>query len=376
MNRIIVVFCLLMLFCLTGTGCWDIKDVSERAFVTGIALDLTEKGDTPMYKVTLAIPRPIGIKKGSTEEYTELFTAEAESITKALQILQAELPRTISFHHLRAVFFGEKLALQHDFRDSFSYFSKNPEVALRMRLFFIKGEEAQEFLKNKPQFDRTLIGELVSLTQSGKQLALARTNRYADFIWDMQNNNGTALGSRIISSKDNEEKKITRDGGAVFKGWKMTGWLSGEEIQGANWLLSRPVFIEEVKMNGGLYTYLADNRSIKITPVKSDGQIQFNIELKTIGIIIEEKEVGKDFSNLENISKLEKVLAQEIKQQLEDAIHQSQKIFEADYLGVGKAFKDKYPQDFKKIEDWNSVYPEVPIHVNVKVKISRFGTAE
>ncbi|MEL7563977.1 MAG: Ger(x)C family spore germination protein [Dehalobacterium sp.] len=376
MNRIIAFFCLLVLFCFTGTGCWDLKDVSETAFVTGIALDLADSEDNPRYKVTLAIPSPLAIKNRSTAEYTDFFTAEAESITKALQKLQAELPRSLSFHHLRAVFFGEKLASNHDFRDSFSYFSKNPEIALRMRIFFIQGEEAQDFLKNRPQFERSIIGELVSLTQSGKQLALTRTNRYANFSWDLQNNEGTALGSRVMSSKDAEKKKTIRDGGAVFKDWKLIGWLSGEETQGANWLLDRPVFYVEGKIKGGLYTYLTDNKTVKINPIKIGDQIQFNVELKTNGLVIEEKEVDIDFSNPKNISELESVLSQEIKKQLEDAVYKSQKVFAADYLGFGKAFKDKYPKDFKKIEDWNRVYPEVLIHVKVTAKISRFGKAE
>lgn len=88
------------------------------------------------------------------------------------------------------------------------------------------------------------------------------------------------------------------------------------------------------------------------------------------------EEVDIDFSNPKNISELEKVLSQEIKKQLEDAIYKSQKVFAADYLGFGKAFKDKYPKDFKKIEEWNRVYPEVLIRVEVKAKISRFGKAE
>ncbi|ATW24299.1 Ger(x)C family spore germination protein [Candidatus Formimonas warabiya] len=375
MNRIAVMIGLFVLLCLTGTGCWDLQDVTERAFVTGIALDVADDGDTPSYKVTLIIPMPKGIKNHSTEVYTEYFSAEANTVTKALEKIQAELSRTISFHHLRVVLMGEEFA-KVDFRNTFSYFSKNPDITMRMRLFFVQGETAQEFLKDKPQFERTIVGELVSLSQAGKELALARTSRYSDFSVDMQYNQGTALGSRVISAGEKGSKRPICDGGAVFKDWELIGWLSGEETQGANWLLSRPVFHVETKMDGGLYAYLADNCSAKITPVKRDEQILFQVEVKTKGLLIEEKEENKDFSQPENIRKLEKVLDQEIKTEVEKAIYKSQHVFKADYLGFGKAFLDKYPKDFKKIKEWNKIYPEIPIQVNAEVKISRFGLAE
>lgn len=375
MNRKTAVLGLIMLLFLTGPGCWDIKDVTERAFVTGIALDMDNQGDTPRYKVTVVIPQPAKVRS-RTQLYLNFYTTEADSITKAMQKLQTGISRAISYHHLRVVIIGEKLATQKDFRDLSSFFVKNPELALRARLFFVQNEDAKEFLNNKPQFERAILAELVSFSQTGKQLALVRTNRYADFLRDLQNKKGTALGAKLISSKNKEEKKTILDGGAVFKDWKLVGWLSGEETQGANLLLGKKQFIFDAKMDGGLYSYLADNVSAKIKPVKNGGQIQFNVELKTLGIVFEEQKVYKDFSDPKNINDLEKVLSKVMKKQLEDTISKSQKDFEADYLGFSKACKNKYPKEFKKIKDWNEIYPDVPVNVEVRAKISRFGTAK
>lgn len=375
MNRKIIVLGLIVLISLTGPGCWDIKDITERAFVTAIALDISEQGNTPQYKVTVSIPQPIKIKS-RTQDFLQSFTTEADSITKAMQKLQTEISRTISFHHLRAVLIEGKLATQKDFRDLSSFFSKNPDLALRTRLFFVQDEEAKEFFNNKPQFERSIVAELVSFSQSGKQLSLTRTNRYADFLQDLQNNNGTALGAKLTSTKNKEGEKTIVDGGAVFKDWKLVGWLNGEEIQGANLLMDNQQFIVNAEMGGGQYSYLADNVSKKIKPVKNGSQIQFYLELKTKGIVLEERKVYVDFSDPKNISDLEKVLSKIVKKQLEGAIYKSQKEFETDYLGFGKAFKNKYPKEFKKIKDWNKIYPEVPINVQVEAKISRFGTAK
>lgn len=109
MNRVIVL-CLTVVSIFVCAGCWDIRDINNRAFVTAMGLDAAGEGGTGKYKVTFVIANPSGIKTLSREHSTTIKTVEAETIGKAIEQLQSTIPRTITLSHLSMLIVGEKAA--------------------------------------------------------------------------------------------------------------------------------------------------------------------------------------------------------------------------------------------------------------------------
>jgi len=79
-----------------------------------------------------------------------------------------------------------------------------------------------------------------------------------------------------------------------------------------------------------------------------------------------------DFTNPKNIEEIEKVFSQVITREVESAITKSQEDFQIDYLGFGNFLKQKKPHIYKEL-NWEEVFPIIPISVEVKAKIDRFG---
>ena len=366
-----IISLILLLSLLLNSGCWDIRDVSNRAFVTAIGLDAVEGAEPLKYKVTFEIVKPLGLKYQSFEPATIVETIEAESIGKAMEQLQSKISRTITLSHLRLLIIGDKLA-RRNFKDTSNFFEKHPEVALRLRLDFVQDGQAQDILNAKPRFEKSISGEYVAVTQLEKDFSLMRTRRFYDFVSDLRSSNGNGFATRVYRPANVET--TVHEGGAVFKEWKLTGWLNGDETQAANWITGRGKATVAGKTEQGVYTYQVNKKSVRLTPVNKNGQLRYRVKLKTYGNVNQEQGEQLDLSNPQNTDKLEKVFSRVIAGQVRGAVHKAQKELGVDYLGLGKNLKQHDPKTFDSI-NWAEIFPNVPVSVEVESNISTFGLA-
>lgn len=377
MIRKIACFLIIMTL-LAGTGCWDTRNIGDQAFVAAIGLDAPDgdnvrknpgnPGGFPrQFNVTLEIIKPEALRvRGGGQRASVIRTVTADSLDTAFEKIQTGLPRHISMAHLMVLAVGEKMAGQN-FKDIYNYFEKSPEVARRVRLVFVQGGKAADLLKTKPEFNPSMAAELSDAAETGMDLPLTRTAPFSVFIKDLQASNGRALGSRVLTSGKN--KSWDRNGGAVFNKWRLAGWLNGEEMRDANWLVGRTVGPVLGDTGKGVYTYLVNNRSVSIKPETKNGQLRFKVKIKTTGSIMQEKGKHIKVEEPKEIKKLEAIFAKVITKQVESAVSKAQKEFRVDYLGFGTILKRHEPEIAKKL-DWDKTFPDVPVDVEVNSTVN------
>lgn len=373
MNRIGYLL-LILVFVFTGAGCWDVKDIGSRAFVTGIGIDAAEPGSGSKYKIVFVIPNPSKIKNRSAEIITAVHEIEADSLAQAVEKLQERISRQVTLTHLSVLLIGEKAA-KNNFSHLASYFRKNSEIALRFGLQFVQNSQSKDIYTNKPQLDRSITVELVSMAQQERYNSLVRTREFQKFSQDLLSNKGVALGTRVYLAKEDNKKVTVRGGGAVFKNWHLAGWLDDYETQAANWFLGKSQATVIGKLGTSTFSYIVDDKSLKIKPATKDGKLKFLVKLKTDGNIVEQQGSGFDLKKPEDTKKVEKMFSETIRKQLADAVYKSQKEFGADYLGFGKSLKHSDSKLFKKL-DWTELFPEIPVIIEVDAHISRFGVGD
>ncbi len=373
-----VLFGLILLLLPMSAGCWDVKDISNQAFVTCIGLDAVSDPDLPgfmdaaEYKLTFEIINPAKLADNSGGPATIIETVEAPSIGKAVEILQSRISRQITLSHLRVLLVGDKLARQKDFTDPADYFEKNAEVALRMRLMFVQGHEARDVLNIKPKQGKSLSDELVALTQIERNTSLAQTNPFNSFMQDLRTTGGRALGSRVLVHEN--RKILIRSGSAVFNNRKLAGWLDCTETEDANWITRETPAVLQGHLDGLFFTFRADRVKTDIIPEIREGKPFFKIKIKVEGNILEEQGRQIDLSNPENMDKITNTISGVVRKSAAMAISKSQKEFGIDYLGLGQAFNNRYPEAYKNM-DWKKVYPDIPVEINVKCTFSKSGLA-
>jgi len=350
-------------------GCWDIRDISNRAFVTAIGLDVPEDPEQK-YKVTFEFFDPYKSRQEQIQSVALVETVEAKSIGQAIEQMQGRISSTITFTHLRLLLVGEELAKAENFLDLANFFEKYAEIALRLRLGFVEDGLAQDILQSNPKLSSSPSSEIIKMVQLERDFSLSRTNKFYSFLNDLRSSQGTAFGSRIIRS---DAGFIIRNGGTVFDRWKAKGFLNSQETQNANWLIGmNPEVTVFAETNDGSYTYRVHRKSLKIVPIVDNNQLSFLVKFKTQGHIIEEAGKHLNLTKEENIDKLEKLFSQVITQEVESAINKSQKNFRIDYLGFGQVLKQKKPQIYEQM-NWYEEFSEIPISVEVTAQIDRFG---
>lgn len=369
MRKNIILVILVLLVMALGTGCWDTMDISNRAFVTAIGVDAGE--NSKKFKVSLEIIKPAQLLKRDTQDNATLVeTIEADSIAIALDEIQGRIPKLLSLTHLQVILIGEKLA-REDFRDIVEFIQKSPEKALRLNLMFVYEGEALDVLKAKPVICPYIAEELIEMKRMEGRHALMYTNPLIRFIGDMRVTGGKGMGTMVAVS--DQGHRIIQEGSAIFDKWKLIGWLNGQETKEANWIVDNADTTVLVTGNGGKYAYLVNHNKLSIKPTRNEqGELKFIVRLKTNGMIIDEQEKDYDLTKPKEMNEMEEIFSQEITREIQTAIHKSQKEFGVDYLGFGEILKSNDLQTYKKL-DWEKVFPEVPIDVQVNASVTRFG---
>lgn len=365
----IILTALLFAIMVSASGCMGAVDISNQAFVTTIAVDKGENDKKFMVSAEIVRPALFLRNDGGVKAFM-VESAEADSIVTALEEIQTRIPRLLSLSHLRVMLIGEELA-KDNFRDTIEFIQKYPEKALRLKLMFVKGAESRELLKATPAIGQYIAEDLIAMSHLEGRTAMIHTNPLIDFIGDMRATEGKGVGTTLSMAENGD--KIVHQGAAVFDQWKLAGWLNGAETKGANWLLGDDFATVLINGGGGVYAYCVESRKLRIEPKWNEqGELRFLVRLQTDGLLVDEQEYDYDLLEPENINAMEKLFSQEITGQIKAAIEKSQKEIGVDYLGFGENLKRHNPKKFKAM-DWEKVYPNIPVDVEVRAAITRFG---
>lgn len=161
---------------------------------------------------------------------------------------------------------------------------------------------------------------------------------------------------------------------AVFKGPKMVGILNSVEAQAYNMLLGQKnKYWGNVQLKDGQYF-----ASLLITDVKTKNQTWLDERKAVVDIAFRgellEGNYPCNIDNQKNLRDFEDIFAKDIEDKLKTFLKKTQKEFGSDISGIGLAV---YYADYKKWRtvsaDWNDLFPEFDIEVNVTVDIYSTG---
>lgn len=97
------------------TGCWDRTEIEDQSYIIALGLD---RGEARRLMVTAQVAIVQSLTTGTLgatrptapQLAVQLLTAEADTMTQAIHILNGGMTRRLDLRHLRAVLVGEPLA--------------------------------------------------------------------------------------------------------------------------------------------------------------------------------------------------------------------------------------------------------------------------
>ena len=364
-------------------GCGAKEEIDELALVMAVGLD---KGDDNQIWVTAQIARPADVRGdkgagGTGGEPIWTATGEGKTIFEAIRNLARFSSRRVYWGHNMLIVISEEVA-REGIVDIIDFFSRNNE--LRMRTWVVVTEKkANEVVSIKTGLEIIPGNSIDKLFRYSPIVAEAPAS-------DMMKLSSSFLGEHthpylaMVHIKDRGIDKenpnefgtmpqIELYGTAIFHGAKMVGKLGPRESRGMLW------FVEEVgnvivpvkcpNGNENASIELRDN-GFDLTPIYKDGHVSFKVKVKADTDLVELGCVT-DRNLTEVMEELEEEVAVYLKQDIEAMLSKVQKEFKVDVIRLGRTFQGKYPQHWNKIkDDWDEMFPDIPIEVTVDVLLN------
>lgn len=423
---ILVIACLLMV-----GGCWGRTEVDDLAFVMSIGLD---KGEDNTVYVTfqIAVPRAVaggggqGGEPGSGREGPDpslITTMRGRSILGLVDMANTYIDRRLSFVHTKVLVIGEDLA-REGVAPYVSELVRFHEIRRTMFLLVAKGTALEFITENKPILEQNPAKNLELLTLASRKAGLIPPSTLNRFLVEAQSQAEQPLvvlagiNKDQQSSKEQESQESKTDeegtgsksnsplpdipvatsdiryfagqspsvggnpvellGAAVFRGDKMVGEITGEEVRQV--LLLKGTFKQGIAVVRDSEAHdrfiAADLRLARPTQtrVTRDGdRFKIKVDVRLEGGLVGSQERG-DYFDPKVLQAVETKLASEIQKGCRDIVRKAQTEFSSDIFGFGNKARH-LTMTWKEWQDlnWNSEFPDADVEVSVQVELRRTG---
>lgn len=359
------------------TGCWDMVEINQRIYPYSFGVDLADD-DVENLSLTITYPNIKAMGKNSSQEdKTYVLNTTGSSIFQAARKLTTEVPSPLYFKHLRVLVLGEEAAKDKKMvKQTMDGLMRDFIINKRVLITVVKGEAAKllEFVPNNMK-QESLEGTLFGLLLNPQSSAYFTPEHLSEFIYHMDRRCASVVP--LLTQKEDEVKV---SGGGVFKDYTLVGYISGTE-NAALTMLNGMIKTEVVDANYKGVVVSLNTRSIKsnkkLIPNDEAIKMKYNIEIEgTIQeYILSEKE--SILGNPESLNEIKRTLESKVKGDLESVIHVLQKDLEADALAIADYLSKFHPKLWETVkDDWDNVFPDIEIEVEVDVKIRRRGLTE
>ncbi len=370
-----MIFIIPIIFLLTG--CYNYREINELAIVSGVSI---RKVDNEI-ELTTEVINPKKEQDASSGEEPEfiIYTSRAKSVQEAIRKMMKESPRKMYGAHIEILVIDEGIAREY-LMDILDSFARSPEIRSEFKVLVGKSDDILKITTPLEKISSENIRN--SLENNNKYLGFANVVTYHELISNVLNPN-IELVLPVLSMKGNvnlgEDKenisntsvKATSiiDGMAIFRNNKLIGYLTEEESLTYN-------ILRDSAKNFFIRTSGHDNEYIVHEIIRLSSKMEFDKNKNEMKITLTGKsaisEVNEkiDLENLEEVSKLEKELNQELKKMVERSILSIQKKYNSDIFGFGDVIYKSYPKYFQKIKDEfkQDGFQNMKVNVSVKIK--------
>lgn len=388
MVRNLLLLFLAVVLLITATGCWNRRELNTLAIAVGLGID--RAGDNYKVSVQVVNPGEAASRKGeSTRSPVVLYRSTGSSIIEAMRKMTKESPRNIYSSHVRVVVIGESLA-REGIGEVFDFMSRDHEFRTDFYIVVARDDEASNLLSIMTSLEKipsvelfdsletsektwaptvkvTLDKLISSLTAEGKHAVLTGVKATGDVEAGKTEENITSLV---------QKSRLKSVGLAVFKGDKLIGWLDDIESKAYNYIT------DNVKNTIG-YSRCPKGGRFSVEVIRSEtivkgklvgGEPAIDVNIRSEGNV-GEVACRIDLTKANTIETLETIGEETIKEFIEATIKRVQKQYKVDIFGFGEVFHRAEPKVWKKIRGkWDAQFADLPVNVNVDLKIRRLGT--
>lgn len=347
-------------------GCWDLREIDQRAIVMALGIDEAETEKGVSVTVEIPIPGAFTTEGGTEGPPRRLLYASGATLSRALHNAHLSASRNLFYGHLRFVVISSEAA-QGGLAPILNTLDRAQEVQ-RPTLITISEGKAREILEANIPAERLVGLYMSTFIEQGNRAHRAPNTA----LWRVKS---------LLARKDEgftlpllvaHEGGIAIAGLAIIREGKMVGSFNPAEMQGYMWL--RGEVLEEVIVVSGstddiglsIRTY---NSNVIVEPHVKENRLALRVQMVTEATVAEY--VPEHGFTVDSLKELEQRMAREIAALARHALERAQSL-QVDIFGWGSQVKASLPHHWRQI-DWPTVFPNLPVELDVRLHIRRTG---
>lgn len=394
MKKKIISLIILTMIIIVSTSCKGSRELDQLGIVTSMGLDI----ENEKIILTNEVIIPSATEPGNTVENKVIYVqSTGDTIAEAYKNATLEFDRKLYLSHNRVVIFGEEFA-KRGIGDYMVDFINNSEPRETAYMLVAINEKAYDLLGIGGGLSKSTGSYLESVINSYKYNSKTRRLSIYEYFKYFYKSGTPVLGVvqsidvMEISKKEGKDKPnktvLSLLGGAVFRGDKLKGYYTGDEMIGFNFVTNQ--------IKGGIIAFQvpdenSDNKKLiatkgKFTSIEIissrtkndieivDGQLHLNINVRVKGVLAEETQ-GLNVTEIPVKNSIQKACSKKVEEYIKTVMDKAQKEFQIDSFSIKDLVYIKYPEVWKEVSsDWNeSVFPNISYSVKVDTKMIRTG---
>lgn len=366
---------------LTSSGCWNNRDLTDLAIMTGIAFDKSADGNIEMTAQIIKpeVMKPAGEGSGSEKKAYTNVTSTGETVFECARNLLSKLNNKAYFAQVQLIVISEEAA-KENLSKYFDLFERDIETRRRAYLLITKDMKAKTVLESQSQLtDLSVTHEVEALEAS---TAFGKTVKVTliDVLKDFDNENFAVVLPILHPNKQTNKtshQNLILEGSAVIKRDTLVGFLDPMQTRG---FLFANDEIKSTIIN--VSSSISSDKKVSIEIISSKGKTKaeiingkpvLNIQIKAEGNIGEQQEKD-DLTKPYTIETLEKEVQKTIRSEIQDAVKITKEEYHSDVFGfIDDIYRNYYPQWTKIKSSWSKIYSSTPVNVTVEFKLRKTG---
>lgn len=386
--------CLILCIMSTFVACGQKVEMEEKCFVATIGIDVGDdikdldklkeiKSDEPFqereikkFNITYGYPDmgQLGPGKSAIAE-TKTISTQAFSMQNALSMATAKSSQQIYLGHSKLLLISAEVMMYEELvREIADYLQRNPDINRSMNVVCVEGK-AEEYIKFKPDMENNIEFYVEGLMKNAERNATIFKTDLNDMLVKLSEN-GNVLIPRLVL--ETTKKELLLEGVYIIKDYSIVGKLDEIETGDVNLLRGKVEGLGKViYINGHSVDFTIDGTSKKIKVKKlAKDKLDIDINLEVEGIIngYYYKE-NDDISD--HIEELQKNIDKSLSEECQIVATNVQQKYKIDPFKIKEHIMEFRPFMWKEIkEDWEQIYYNSDIHVNISTKIRRIGNMD
>lgn len=382
----VVLMVLLLCTMLSATGCWNWVEIEERGIVAALGVD--QAAEDGMLEVTVQIIKPGeiigGVEGKGSPPAVAVYTDTGYSLFDALRNLARQTGKKLFLAEMTVLVVGEDMA-REGVGSIIDFIRRDHEPGLRIWVLVARGR-AKEVLETEIPVEKVWGFGLGKMVKAMKVHARAPVVDVLDFAKAVHSKTASpvATGIEVVGKEKKPGKEVAAPGKrpvlggtAVFKDYKMTGWLDEKETRGLLWVRgevkSGIIVVPSPENRGKLMALEIIRAGSKIEPEISDGIITVTVKIREEGNIGEVEPGKVEIKKPGVIETIEAEKREVIEKEVWAVVARAQEM-NTDVFGFGEAVRRKYPREWPQYEKmWEELFPVLDVRLEVEAKIRRTG---